>query len=195
MDFVLLGFLMIRDLSAYEMRKILQRKVSPFYSASLGSIQTTLKKLEDNGLIRTLETNAKGRRKKLYRIAESGRRGFAERMFSEIATGKLEQDIATRLFFLGLLDAPERLKITRSIVAALEDTLEEYDAAAEEAARAEVPESLRQVAVYQIKTLELAIALYRSMLEWFRRFQEQLEGEENAGEEVEFQKRGSFLPD
>ncbi|OXS62770.1 hypothetical protein B1A99_02660 [Cohnella sp. CIP 111063] len=195
MDFVLLGFLMIRDLSAYEMRKILQRKVSPFYSASLGSIQTTLKKLEDNGLIRTLEMDATGRRKKLYRIDEPGRRGFAEKMFSEIAAGRLEQDITTRLFFLGLLDAPDRLKVARSIAASLESVLGEYDAAAEEAARAEVPESLRQIAVYQIKTLELAIALYRSMLEWFRRFQEQLEGDPDAGEEVEFQKRGSALSD
>ncbi len=46
MEYVILGFLMIRALSQYDLMKVLKEEVSPFYKPSLGSLQNALKKLE-----------------------------------------------------------------------------------------------------------------------------------------------------
>lgn len=179
MEFVLLGFLMIRTLTQYEMKKILQRKVSPFYSASLGSIQSALKKLEAGAYIECRETVEQGRRKKVYAIAESGQQRFLSWMTAPIAPNRLEQEMTTRLFFLGLMAPPERLAIVSLIADRLEADLREYDAASEEAAQAVVPDRLRPVADYQLKTLELGIRLHRSSLDWFKGLREELEADKN----------------
>ncbi|XID95639.1 PadR family transcriptional regulator [Paenibacillaceae bacterium WGS1546] len=184
MEFVLLGFLMIRALTQYEMKKTLQRKVSPFYSASLGSIQSALKKLEDGAYIECRETVERGRRKKVYAIAEPGKQRFMSWMTGPIAPNRLEQEMTTRLFFLGLMDPPERLAIVRMIADRLEAELREYDAASAEAAGMAVPDRLRPIADYQLKTLELGIRLHRSSLDWFKGLREQLEADTNDGQNV-----------
>ena len=175
MEYVLLGFLMIRSLSQYEMRKVLQRKVSPFYSASLGSIQAALKKLEADGRIECLESERQGRKIKLYSIREEGSRSFSGWMLSALSSARLDQDATTRLFFLGLMEPRERLAIANAIIGRLELDLAEYEAASAEAARTDVPDELRTVAEYQLKTLELGIHLHRAMRDWFAKFRDELE--------------------
>ncbi|WP_025025397.1 PadR family transcriptional regulator [Caldalkalibacillus mannanilyticus] len=64
MEFVILGLLMIRQMSQYDIKKILQQKISPFFSPSLGSIQSALKKLMDNGHIELDEVVEGGRQQK-----------------------------------------------------------------------------------------------------------------------------------
>ncbi|QJD83861.1 PadR family transcriptional regulator [Cohnella herbarum] len=183
MEFVILGLLMIRSLSQYDIKKILQRKVSPFYSASLGSIQAALKKLEEGFQVEWSEAAQQGRRKKLYTVNDSGKRHFMNWMLSPIAPSRLEQEMTTRLFFLGLMTPEERLVIVNAIVAELESSLEEFDAASLEAAKITVPDHLRQIAAYQIKTLEFGIHLHRCMLDWFSQFKIELEGSSDGGEE------------
>jgi DNA-binding PadR family transcriptional regulator len=91
MEFVILGLLMIRGLSQYDIRKALQQKVSPFYSASLGSIQAALKKLEGNGHIEINEVIENGRGKKIYTINHTGRQYFMDWMLSSIAPNRLDR--------------------------------------------------------------------------------------------------------
>jgi len=168
MEFVILGFLMIRHLSQYAIRNALQRKVSPFFSASLGSIQAALKKLESNGHIEIHEAMESGRRKKLYRINEQGKRHFMDWMLSSITPNRFEQDATTRLFFLGFMAPAERLAIANAIADYLEATVREYEAASLAAGPIDVPDQLRDVVKYQLKTLDLGLYYHRSMLAWFR---------------------------
>lgn len=167
MEFVILGFLMIRNLSQYDMRNALQQKVSPFFSASLGSIQAALKKLEGNGHVDLNEAVENGRRKKIYAINDLGRQYFLDWMLSSIAPNRLEQDATTRLFFLGFMSQPEGLAIVKAIISQLESAVHEFEASSIAANQKEVPEHLKQVVKYQLKTLDLGLFYHRSMLEWF----------------------------
>ena len=101
MAYVLLGFLCLRTLTQYDMLKILKTRVSPFYQPSLGSIQTTLKKLLNNGYI-TIEEIREGRKKNTYRITSAGREAFFHWMraaeYNE-SVAKLDSELSTRLFF------------------------------------------------------------------------------------------------
>ncbi|WP_182302030.1 PadR family transcriptional regulator [Cohnella cholangitidis] len=178
-----MGLLMIRALSQYDMRSVLQKKVSPFYSASLGSIQVALKKLENNRHVECHETIVNGRRKKVYSISELGKRHLRDWMLGSSIPSRFEQDLLTRLFFLGMMTASERVAIVRAAIEQLKSTLFEFEAVAAEAHRQAVPAHLQQHAVYQLKTLDLGLHNHRHTLEWLERLCVELEA--NVDEHTE----------
>ncbi|MCL6604423.1 MAG: PadR family transcriptional regulator [Paenibacillus sp.] len=167
MEFVILGFLMIRQLTQYEIRNALQQKVSPFFSASLGSIQAALKKLESNEHVELTEVVENGRRKKIYSLNSSGKKYYLDWMLTSIAPHRLDQEVSTKLFFLGHMSPTERITIVKAIITQLEVIVHEYESSAKEAHEKTVPEHLQQIAKYQLKTLDLGLFYYQSMLSWF----------------------------
>ncbi|WP_433943769.1 PadR family transcriptional regulator [Paenibacillus sp. SN-8-1] len=177
MVYVILGLLMIRKLSQYDIRGVLRRKVSPFFSASLGSIQAALKKLESQGYIECHEVSENGRRKKIYSINPSGTQHFMEWMLSPVVPGRMEQDVTTRLFFLGLMTKTERLTILKQVIDQLEVSVREFETAFQEANQKEIPSHLTDIAAYQFKTLKLGLYHHQSMLEWFTKLTKELEAE------------------
>ena len=68
MAFLILGLLMIRSLTVYDIKTILEKKISPFYAASYGSIQAAVRKLLKNEHVTFTEKVEKGRNKKVYSI-------------------------------------------------------------------------------------------------------------------------------
>ncbi|WP_307467959.1 PadR family transcriptional regulator [Paenibacillus harenae] len=167
MEFVILGFLMLKQLTQYDLKSALERKASPFFSASLGSIQAALKKLESNGHIAVNEVTEGKRHKKLYRITEAGRAHFLEWMMSPIAPSRLENDAPTKLFFLGVMKPPERHVIIGAITEQLRTVVSEYEQYESAIQRSAKPPGYEQIALFQMKTLELGTYYYRNMLIWF----------------------------
>ncbi len=176
MEFVILGLLMIRNLTQYDIKNVLHQKVSPFFSASLGSIQSALKKLEGNAHVELDDVVENGRRKKIYSINNRGRQYFMDWMLSSITPNRLEQDVTTRLFFLGFMTPSERITIVKAVITHLKSTVHEFEAASIEASQKAVPDHLRQVVQYQLKTLDLGLNYHRSTLEWFENFLTELGG-------------------
>jgi DNA-binding PadR family transcriptional regulator len=190
MAFVILGLLMLRNLSQYDIKNVLQQKVSPFFSASLGSIQAALKKLESNGHVEFHEVIENGRRKKIYTLNSLGRQHFIDWMLSSLVPSRLEQDVTTRLFFLGLMTPTERLAIIRSVVTQLESTVQEFEGASLHANQKAVPEHLNQIVTYQLKTLDLGLYYHRSMLEWFEKLAKEVEADLDEQRDEENKKSG-----
>lgn len=183
MVYVILGLLMIRRLSQYDIRNVLKQKVSPFFSASLGSIQAALKKLEDQDHIECHEVTENGRRKKIYSITESGTQHFMEWMLSGVAPSRLEQDVTTRLFFLGLIPHADRLIVLNKVIDQLKSSVHEFEAAFVEARQKVIPVHLEEIATYQLKTLELGLYYHQSMLAWFTKLAKELEASPNGEHE------------
>jgi DNA-binding PadR family transcriptional regulator len=179
LEFVILGLLMIRHLTQYDIKNALQQKVSPFFSASLGSIQAALKKLESNGHVDLQEVVENGRRKKIYSINPLGRQYFMDWMLSSIAPNRLEQDVTTRLFFLGFMTRADRQTIIKAVIAHLEAAVQEFEASFMESSHKEIPEQLKQVVKFQLKTLDLGLFYHRSMLAWFKELMTELEADDD----------------
>lgn len=177
MEYVILGFLLIRNLTQYDIKNALEKKVSPFFSASLGSIQAALKKLEGSGHAAVCETVENGRRKKIYSITDTGKAYFMAWMLSCITPNRMELEVTTRLFFFGLMSPSERLVICQSIIGELENSVKEFMEGRSEATQARIPEELKGVSRFQLKTLDLALYYYTQMLEWFKSFYLELEVE------------------
>ncbi|OBZ13183.1 PadR family transcriptional regulator [Bacillus sp. FJAT-26390] len=180
MEFVILGLLMIRHLTQYDIKNALQRKVSPFFSASLGSIQAALKKLESNGHVDLEEVTENGRRKKIYSLNPLGRQYFMDWMLSAIAPGRLEQDVTTRLFFLGLMPPQDRQSIIKAVIAHLEVSVHTFETGYEEVSPKEIPAHLKEVVKFQLKTLELGLFYHQSMFAWFKGLLAELEADDEA---------------
>jgi DNA-binding PadR family transcriptional regulator len=180
LEFVILGLLMIRQLTQYDIKNALQQKISPFFSASLGSIQAALKKLESNGHVDLEEVTENGRRKKIYSLNPLGRQYFMDWMRSAIAPNRLEQDVTTRLFFLGHMLPQDRQAIIEAVVAHLEVSVHSFEAAQEEVSPKEIPEHLEEVVKFQLKTLDLGLFYHRSMLAWFKELLAELEADDET---------------
>lgn len=77
MRYVLLGLLQEEELSGYEMKKIIDIRMSFFWQESFGQIYPELGKLLEEGLIVVVEneTNNKAKHEKVkYKLSENGRK-------------------------------------------------------------------------------------------------------------------------
>ena len=168
MIYVLLGFLCLRACTQYDMLKALKLQVSPFYQPSLGSIQATLKKLLGEGWV-TVEVSEGGRRKNIYRITDEGKKTFRDWMLTDSYTenvSKLDSELSTRLFFLGLMQPNERRLIVKMAADSIDKMLTDYTQANGLYSKKAYPPGYEDVARFQLKTLSLGIHQLASMRDW-----------------------------
>lgn len=173
-DFCVLGLLLIRDMTIYELRQAFSRSLALFYSASLGSLQVAVRKLLAAGLVSVRELREGRRLKKVYRIEPAGTEAFFSGMTAEIPLSRLEVTALARLHFLGLLKSTrERKEVLFLIVAAIETALAGLEELKGRLSGLSVPAAERAVFAYQQKTLEYGIMAHRAGLAWFRELLEE----------------------
>lgn len=171
MAFCILGLLLFRDLTLYDMKSAFTQSLGLFYSASLGSLQSALRKLLSEGHIVVAREERGGRRRRTYSITDAGRREFHREIHSELPASRLEETALSRVFFLRHLESAERLSVIDRIVERLEQELEALDELDRslEHLRREQPEASR----YQLKTLDYGRRVNRTALEWYRALREE----------------------
>lgn len=177
MAYVLLGFLCLRALTQYDILKALKMRVSPFYQPSLGSIQTTLKKLLSAGWV-TVQTTGGGRKKNTYHITDAGKQAFTQWMLADTyaeSLSKMDAELSTRLFFLGLMKPVERKQIVKTAVDNINKILAEYSRADEVYSLKTCSPEFMDVARFQLKTLSMGIHQLASMRDWLRKLYHELE--------------------
>lgn len=164
MIYVILGYLFIKSLSQYDLKKILERDVSPFYSPSLGSIQSALKKLEQLGCIEKVANHDTGRKKYMYHITDKGKAYWRSWLVSDYESSKFDAQLNTRLFFLGLVDIDDRLIVVDKAINFLDKKILafEHEAGKNHA----VDKAFEEIARYQLKSLDLGIHTYKETKTW-----------------------------
>lgn len=168
MAHVILGLLLIAPQSRYDLVKGFKAGVALFYSASSGSIKHALGTLLTRGLIEVASVETGGRGRKVYHLTDAGRAEFRAWMTEEPTGPDLETAALSRLYFLGLLEPPERAQVLRRITARIETDLAELSALDQHLDTLAIPEEHRDVAAYQRMTLDYGIAAHRFMLDWLR---------------------------
>ncbi|QVQ54022.1 PadR family transcriptional regulator [Spiractinospora alimapuensis] len=172
---VILGLLLIRQMSLYDLVKGFESGVSLFYSASTGSIKRALDTLLTRGLVEVASVEPGARGRKVYRPTDAGRTEFQAWMRSDLTGSDLEAAVLSRLYFLGLLPAEERAPALRRIITRVEAHLSTLTTIKTQADSSTVPEELRDVATHQLATLDYGISSDRFTLEWFREHLRRLE--------------------
>jgi DNA-binding PadR family transcriptional regulator len=108
---MLLGFLMSRSMTGYELKKKFSISFSFFSGLSYGSIYPALKKMEQVGWL-TLEVEIQdgSPNRKVYTITDEGRKVFLENLRAPFSLERPKDAFLARLFFFSYLPPEERLE-------------------------------------------------------------------------------------
>ena len=208
MDKLILGLLMIKHFTVYEIRQVMRQNFSSMCSDSLGSIQAALKKLSQQGAVTYSEYVEKGKMKKEYAITALGRILFLEWLKTPIDMSKNKNMDLGKFLFMGYLPKKEQLQMLDLTIEGLEVEVQEFEAVKdairfteeqekvkayleqnshlateliETSQAADLAESISQIGYFEIKTLEFGLDSARFQLEWFSKLRQQLAENEKEG--------------
>ena len=125
MDKIILGILMLRRMTTYELRNTIRDNFKSMCSDSLGSIQAALKKLLSLKMVSFEELVEKGVNKKRYAITDAGEKILMEWIKIPIDISKTKNIDAGKLLFMGYISKSEQKNLINKIILSLE---EEYTA-------------------------------------------------------------------
>lgn len=169
MEYVILGLLLLRERTLYELNATLRDNISLFYSASFGSISVVIGKLAAKQWIMAREAIERGRRKKIYAITAAGKAAFNEWLMSPIPAEKVKDPALARLFFLGYLPPHQRIAVIEAHLAELELLQAALAEREQQAANLTIPAAQRDLAAFQRYTLRYGQEYYTFSSDWYRR--------------------------
>jgi len=117
MEKIILGLLMLRGMSAYELKRFIHERMDLMCSNSSGSVHTALKKLLEKGEIIYFEEE----RSKVYAITEQGKKQFLEWLKVPMSHEKAKNIEFSKLFFLGMANEAERKPLITAYLSELEE--------------------------------------------------------------------------
>ena len=122
-QFIVLGFLSLKSMTGYEIKKKFSFSFAFFSGLSFGSIYPALKKLEDKGFISMrMEIQDGAPNRKIYTITERGRKEFLKQLRSPMQLEKGKSIFLTRLFFFAHLSPEEQSGIASTYLEAIRET-------------------------------------------------------------------------
>jgi len=115
-------------MSGYEVRRFMEDSTANFWSESFGQIYPTLKKLLDDGLIRTEETDGAGHpAKKKYRVTDAGSARLQKWLKVPAKASVPRNEFLLKLFFGGLAKPAEMRPQVEAWKAVAENDLLRYE--------------------------------------------------------------------
>lgn len=173
---VLLGFLMKKSMTGYDLRKAFSISFSFFSGLSYGSIYPALKKMERQGLISMrLEIQEGTPNRKVYTITDEGRKFFLESLRAPFTSEQPKNSFLMRLFFFAHLSAQERKAIALKHLDSIERMKVQLEAAR--------PEIEARADRFQHLCFEFGVRCFNDMAVSLSHIVNQLEKDGTDGEE------------
>lgn len=201
MDKIILGILMLRRMTTYEIRNVIKNNFKSICSDSLGSIQIALKKLFELGMVTCEELVEKGVNKKRYSITDIGQETLMEWLKVPIDTSKTKNMDFGKILFMGYVPKENQKELIDKIIVSLE---EEYvslkavkDSINAEEERAEfekylltdieyqdrisglnesnnISQNINEISKFTLATLDYGIDMAAFNIEWFKKLKENI---------------------
>lgn len=116
-EYILLGFLMEKDMTGYDMKQHMSFSTSYFVDASFGSIYPSLKRLETKGLVELKESTENGKLKKIYSINEQGKAEFLRWLATPIAVSRTDiSSPLAKIFFFRYLPREQATQLIEQCI-------------------------------------------------------------------------------
>lgn len=165
---ILLGFLMHRPMTGYEVKKAMGGSTEFFFNTSLGSIYPAFRRLEREKLVKLERRLERGRAKNVYSITPKGRTRFMEWLEKSPRLANVREESLLKMFFYDHADGPTRTRHIREYISAVEGRLAEL---------LSLRDGLKGVRAgeFRMSTLDFGIEFYRFQRGWYARFLEALE--------------------
>jgi DNA-binding PadR family transcriptional regulator len=175
MEIVVLGLLMIQDLTIYQLNQAFKSGISLIYSASYGSLLSAIRKLILSGEITFIETVENGRNKKIYHITDKGRAHFIKWMHDDIDENKLETMVLCKVFFLGLIGSViEKRKILENILFSIQKMEEQLRQLSQTLGQLHLDDETMKIFGYQFRTLDYGIRSHEVARKWAQELLDEL---------------------
>lgn len=176
MDMIILGLLLFRGRTIYELRARFAEGLYMMYSSSMGSIQVAVKKLLAGGYIECVERVENGKFKKVYEITQSGREAFSVWVNSPFEAAQNKSPELAKLYFMGLSEGKERAARVREHIEKLRESHAALELVCRQGEEAEAPPELAELLEYQLKTAQFGRDMVAFQIEWFTKLAAELEG-------------------
>ena len=166
LEFAILGFLLDRDMTGYDIKQMMVTRTSNFIDASFGSIYPMLKRLEKGGLITFAEIVAGNRLKKMYTITPQGREHFMEWLQTPCTFSPFNLEFLAKLFFYKHLkknDAILNIELFRGTVQDAMEKLSEIERTTGD-----------RMDPFEYASLEFGRTYYEMVLNWHEKLIEKL---------------------
>ncbi|AOT69617.1 PadR family transcriptional regulator [Geosporobacter ferrireducens] len=160
--FVILGFLMHKELTGYDIKQIMIHSTSNFMNASFGSIYPALDRLEKDGLITATKIIEKGKYKKVYAIHETGKEVFIQWLEEPMDFMKSYEDILAKIFFYGHLPKEKAIRHIEHLIEDIHKKIENLE---------KLETKIKDIADrFEISTLYFGIDHLKFVVGWYGRF-------------------------
>lgn len=171
-DYIILGFLLEREMSGYAIKQMITMSTANFYDASFGSIYPALKRLEEKKLIASTERIDDGKYKKIYRILAPGKQSFLEWLEEPLVLHLSRNEYLLKIFFYRHLPKGKVLELIGNFVGLLTERKDQL---------AQLEGLVRPKAdFFQLSTLHYGLDAHQFMLQWFERYQKTIAAEITA---------------
>lgn len=199
MDIIILGLLMIRNCTIYELKKTIATNFTNISSNSMGSIQAAVKKLLAKEMICVHEHVENNVTKKVYEMTQEGKTYFLSSVSKPMLYKEKSMEMS-KFFFMGFVENTKRVALIEGYIKELEKelaTLEQIKTLSE--CQPEFDETyvntlkekgtkgiatvddVREIAFFQSALLNLSIAKVKFEVEWFQEFKGSLNGKGVVG--------------
>lgn len=169
MENIILGLLMLRSRTIYQLRKRIDEGLNLMYSCSTGSIQAAIKKLLQNGHITFSEITEKGKLKKIYSITDSGRSSFNAWLASPVDSGAAKNPELAKIYFLGFAEKEIRVRLIAGHIADLKKMHSDLEKICEAGAAYSAENKGNDILYFQLQTAAYGRDLMKFNVEWYNR--------------------------
>ncbi len=167
MEHIVLGLLMLKSMTIYELNSNFCKGLTMIYAASYGNLQYAVKKLLEKNMIYFKEAVENSRNKKIYYINPKGVENFYEWMRQDVSSKNIESLMLAKLYFLGLVkETAQKELIIDNLAQAVREYLAELQAVKQTNSLADVPRAFQDIAKYQLFTIDYGIGVCEYANRW-----------------------------
>jgi DNA-binding PadR family transcriptional regulator len=161
LEYIILGLLMQKEMSGYDLKQWMAGCTSYFFDASFGSIYPALKRMDQKGYIIYRETVEDGKFKKIYSISDLGKEYFLRWLEQPIEFEKANHNFLVNIYFYKYLPTDVAINNLKEFVKVLEQHLNQLN---EHKIYAENNNNLKHNFVYA--TVTCGVYYFQSIIAW-----------------------------
>jgi DNA-binding PadR family transcriptional regulator len=173
LEYIILGFLMRKEMSGYDLKQWMTESTSYFFDASFGSIYPALKRLEDKSYICSREILEGNKFKKMYAMTDEGKKHFLSWLEKPIIFAKTKQDHLVPIFFYRYLPKEKAAMNLKAFIKEVKLLLERLSEQKLELGKMYLIDQFK----YENATMIYGIHYYQFVIEWCNDLLKQIEGE------------------
>ncbi len=177
MEHIILGLLILRERTIYQLRERINKGLNLMYSGSTGIIQAAIKKLLQAEYISFTEIVENGKYKKTYSITENGKIHFYEWVNAPLENANIKSPALVKIYFMGLSDKLSRIRNVEIYIELLKRQYRDICFICQEGENMEVPEKGREIYQYQLATALYGRELLKFNIEWYENFLSNIRGD------------------